>query len=474
VIRVFSFLKRDSSSGLLHFRYVVPERYRLIFGRREIKRSLKTADKRIAFPLAMRYYSEIQAQIQKIEGFMAKKPKKDSGFFFEKIDIAGLDVRKGTAKSIVIDYGDDPAKELAALEKIRAMLGGAVQAVTTPAPVVGGGRSDKLSVLCKKYREEKLREGSWIAKTADSHEALHLLLISILGNVESATVTRSHAVQVKEILLKLPANMDKSPQFRGKSYKQILAMNPEPQGIKTVIDKITKLRALFQWAHDNEACPSNPFQNLKPTDGRRARDQKKRFTDDDLQALFDPNRFNSSQLDSFKFFMPLLALHTGARVGELANLRTVDVQEKDGITILDLNDEVKRKKTKSSVRRIPLHPYLLEVGFADYVAKIQQQGHERLFPDACRNITGASDKMSDWFNRTYLPNTEIDRDKKSFHSFRHTFADSLKQLDVPTLKIEAFTGHADSAISTGTYGKDYPMSTLYEVVCKLNFGLKVK
>ncbi len=477
MIRVFSFLQRHKHSGIIYFRYTIPERYRQIFGRREVKRSLGTADKRVAFPLAMRYYHEIQVQIQRIEGGMKsrKKGKEEDDFFFEKIKVGELDVKKGVAKKIEVDFGGDEKKELAALEKIRNMLGNAVQVAHTPAPAVAlGGQSLKLSDLCKKYREEKLREGAWVEKTADSHEVLHRLLINVLGNVQSATVIRAHAVQVKEILLKLPANMDKSPKFRGKSYKQVLAMNPEPQGIKTVIDKITKLTSLFEWAFQSGYCPLNPFAGLKPTDKRRARDQRRRFTNEDLQAIFDPSKFNRDKLDSFQFFVPLLALHTGARVNELASLRTVDAQAEGEIVILDLNDEAARKKTASSVRRIPLHPFLLKIGFADYVAQMREKGHERLFPRAHLNKTGAGDKMSDWFNRSYLPTVLVDRERKSFHSFRHTFADSLKQLDVPLPKIEAFTGHSDGTMAGGRYGKDFSMVALFEVVCKLDFGLKVK
>ncbi len=478
MIRVFPFLKRDVTSGNLTFRYVIPERYRAAFGRREIKRSLQTADRRIAIPLAMRYYAEVQSQIQQInEGASMRKRKvtrqvKQDDFSLSKIVIDDLDGRTGKAKGINIDFDGDEVKELAALEKVRSMLG-AVQQAPPAAHVAPSDGSVNLSVLCKKYREEKLKESKWTPKTADSHEVLHNLLINIVGNVESSTVTKSQARVVKETLMALPPNMDKSPQFRGKSVKQILGMKPKAQGIKTVIDKMVKLSSLFGWGCDNGYCPVNPFAGLKPSDGRRARDQKKRFSEDDLQKIFDPERYNKAVLDHFKFFVPLIALHTGARVNEIASLRVVDVEEEDGIVVLNLTVEAASKKTKSSTRRVPLHPYLMEVGFADYVRGIKKGGHERLFPRAFGNKTGAGDKMSDFFNRTFLSKTGIDTDKKSFHSFRHTFTDSLKQLDANPLKIGAITGHVDPSMTTGRYGKDYPMAALYEVVCLLDFKLQV-
>ena len=39
--------------------------------------------------------------------------------------------------------------------------------------------------------------------------------------------------------------------------------------------------------------------------------------------------------------------------------------------------------------------------------------------------------------------------KITFHSFRHTFIDQLKQLDVPDGKIQELVGHANHSITTG-------------------------
>ena len=54
MIRAFSFLQRDPSSGILSFRLRVPPHLQRIVGKVEIKRSLRTADKRLAMPIAFR------------------------------------------------------------------------------------------------------------------------------------------------------------------------------------------------------------------------------------------------------------------------------------------------------------------------------------------------------------------------------------------------------------------------------------
>ena len=58
---------------------------------------------------------------------------------------------------------------------------------------------------------------------------------------------------------------------------------------------------------------------------------------------------------------------------------------------------------------------------------------------------------------------------KCFHSFRHCFADGLKQAGVDGLIIAQLMGHVDASMSTGRYGKSYPLATLNEAVCRLSF-----
>ncbi len=61
-----------------------------------------------------------------------------------------------------------------------------------------------------------------------------------------------------------------------------------------------------------------------------------------------------------------------------------------------------------------------------------------------------------------------------FMSFRHTFANALKQAEANTLHIAQLMGHADASLATGRYGKDYPLEILYQTICLLDFMKKGK
>ncbi len=65
------------------------------------------------------------------------------------------------------------------------------------------------------------------------------------------------------------------------------------------------------------------------------------------------------------WWLPVLALHTGARLEELAQLQHADLlSDSDGVTFLAITGEGERRvKNAHSVRAVPLHPLLVELGF---------------------------------------------------------------------------------------------------------------
>ena len=82
----------------------------------------------------------------------------------------------------------------------------------------------------------------------------------------------------------------------------------------------------------------------------------------------------------------LIAIFTGSRLNEVCGLRVSDVQERDGILCISINDDdpdgKKRLKTKASRRMVPVHSKLIAFGFKDLVQAARQRGSDaRLFPD---------------------------------------------------------------------------------------------
>jgi len=479
MIRAFSFLQRDHKSGLLHFRLRVPGHLQAIIGKTEIKRSLRTADKRVAIPVAYRLYSELQDYFEKLEKGepmrKRKRPaKKDDSL--QKIVFDELTLPSGAkAKGVVIDTGCDKKDAEVAGQLLGSIQSTTPTAISTAKESTGG----KLLKVAEKYRGEKVTEGSWTQKTHDEHKALHELLSQILGNVDIAAIGHKEARTFKEILLQLPSNMTKG-RFAGKSVRQLLGMNiPDSARMhpRTVNEKIQRVSSLFGWAVRHGYTTVNPFEGLKMRLQSKASEERAVFDPDDLGKLFDPARFSPEKIRKpFQYWCPLLALYTGARAQEVAQLRVQDVFEAEpGLWGIRITKEAGKLKTVASQREIPLHPAIIQRGFLEYVERTKAAGHEKLFPEAWDTQNGPGDKLSRWF-AVYRKNLKIGSLRKGdglpvkcFHSFRHNFADGLKQAGADPLKIAQLMGHADPNISTGRYGKGFPLPVLYEAVCLLDF-----
>ncbi|MBW2635100.1 MAG: hypothetical protein JRE14_13440 [Deltaproteobacteria bacterium] len=129
----------------------------------------------------------------------------------------------------------------------------------------------------------------------------------------------------------------------------------------------------------------NLTEGLRLKDKRRADEKQDIFTIEELKRLFvDSKEYgNDKHIHSHNFWIPLIALYTGARLEEICQLLLTDVTERDGIWCLSINetDAPDMKSVKSGERRIiPLHPFLIEdLRFIEYVKSIPKKD-VRVFP----------------------------------------------------------------------------------------------
>jgi hypothetical protein len=75
------------------------------------------------------------------------------------------------------------------------------------------------------------------------------------------------------------------------------------------------------------------------------------------------------------FWLPLLALYSGARLNELAPLTVRDVKrdEPSGLhymTVIEDTEGGRTVKTEGSLRAVPIHPELIRIGILEFVASI--------------------------------------------------------------------------------------------------------
>jgi len=212
------------------------------------------------------------------------------------------------------------------------------------------------------------------------------------------------------------------------------------------------------------------------------------FDSDDLKAIFEGEE--SIRLLSARKYMPsrpwglLIALYTGARASEIFSL-TLDDLKLDGDTLyFDIVEREghSRVKNDASVRGVPVHPKLIELGFRKYVKKAEQvQSHlplPMLFPDIKQSPQhGWSRNTTRWINEQYLPPIGVKKDKKKvFHSFRHSLSDRFRrEASANQLKVSAYIGHNDDYGKLPTwktgYGSPFRPSELVEIADSIDYGL---
>lgn len=160
----------------------------------------------------------------------------------------------------------------------------------------------------------------------------------------------------------------------------------------------------------------------------------------DNQELKQFLKTADTEEQAWKKWIIYLVIYTGARRGELVQLRkeNVKVDEKTGRHYLLITDihESQKLKSENAKRKIPLHQNLIEAGFLDYVGRAEERVFEEL---------ASSEAVTRWFARQMVKvgvSTENELGHvRSYHSFRHSFISTVRNNGVPVNLVQQVVGH---------------------------------
>ncbi|MEY2890314.1 MAG: hypothetical protein RJA98_222 [Pseudomonadota bacterium] len=238
---------------------------------------------------------------------------------------------------------------------------------------------------------------------------------------------------------------------------------------RTIEKQLTFLRAAWQCAVNDNLLDANPWVGVKVALDDERTESKSRLPFDiaELNKLFKGEVYKPwfeprPSLGNACYWLPLLALFTGARVEELAQMTRGDVkQDPEHGWYLSIRPEAqtgKRVKTASSIRNVAMHPEILRLGFLAHVEKLKPQ--DRIFPALRPDKYGKlATVFSTWWGR-YSDECEVTDSRKVFHSFRHTFIQvcKTKAKAIPPEVREAIVGHLAAGDIEQTYGDAlYPL-----------------
>jgi integrase len=162
-------------------------------------------------------------------------------------------------------------------------------------------------------------------------------------------------------------------------------------------------------------------------------------------------------------WVPWICAYSGARAGEITQLRGQDVIERDGTKALRITPDAGPIKTRKA-RTVPLHEHLIAQGFLEFV---NSKGKGPLFYYAeqeapTREITNpkrsravqARNRLGEWVRSIGV----ADKEASPTHGWRHTFKQIADRHRISDRVSDAITGHAPP-----TEGRAYGAPTLEDM-----------
>ena len=181
---------------------------------------------------------------------------------------------------------------------------------------------------------------------------------------------------------------------------------------------------------------------------------------------------NATVWQDAAYWVPLLLAYTFMSREEACGLECVEVifdvstpfllvkanmtKSKDGVTAAGL-------KRPSRYRVIPLHPEILRLGFEDYVAAIEAEGHKMLFPELYRGdlakrggvrfYATCGRYLLDYVDRiTPLLRTASGK-RADLHSMRTSGGSALEDSQAKQIHVDDIMGHARKGTGPRNYSK---------------------
>jgi integrase len=328
-----------------------------------------------------------------------------------------------------------------------------------PSSVTFGELADMyVAAKLKEFAANGIRQ-----KSADRTKSAVVYLKEVMGAGTPLAQIDYDAIQrARELVAQTPSNRHKV--YPGKPL--LTQIDRAKNDGKPLLSPPTQsfyldvLRDLLGLAVPKKLLPSNPALGVKPLVVDRTPQHLKRlpWTPEQIVGFFAGSFYRSCAPDaaqpytmpdrSWRFWVPLLMLFSGARPGEIMQLETCDLKTTaTGVWYLDLRDDpetgkAKRLKNEYSRRRIPLHPELVKLGFVSFVEERRKaKDGPLLFNNVKPDRYGSlSTGVSKAFHRTFLKQDVKLSDKQVLYSLRHNVRDALRRAKAPDETLEFLTG----------------------------------
>lgn len=225
------------------------------------------------------------------------------------------------------------------------------------------------------------RRKTWVGKTRNDYRRVLDLVQALVGRTKKLALVSAQDVKtVRDELANLPGNGTKFSRNEGRSLTDLIHADDagEPISGKTQDKYFAMFRGFLIWAVDEELLPKMSGAAVKVVRSKDdSEDTRRTYSVDQLKSIFSSPIFTGCKSDVRRsdvgslvlrdstFWVPLVALFSGMRMGEIAQLLVADVRVENEVLYF---------------RRVPVHATLLEIGFIEYVASVWVEGDEAPVP----------------------------------------------------------------------------------------------
>lgn len=238
--------------------------------------------------------------------------------------------------------------------------------------------------------------------------------------------------------------------FKDHRLAEVNPRTGRPISAKTVKDNdLSALKSVFGWAVNNGRLSANPATGITIKLGKKAKVRPKYFTDAEAKALLSAawnleRGGENEQTYLAKRWAPWLLAYTGARLGEMVQLRKEDLRQEEDHWVLSITPEAGTVKTNEA-RDVVLHDHLVELGFPRFVASCKH-GHLFLSSAPDGDIRGrwlsVKNRVTD-FVRTIITDPNVSPN----HGWRHTFKTIGREVGMNPTILDAIQGQAPRTVA---------------------------
>ena len=243
-------------------------------------------------------------------------------------------------------------------------------------------------------------------------------------------------------------------------YQEHLAQNKN--STRTIDNKIGNIRVLFNFAiKQGHYFEKNPAENRALlTKKQRIAGGFAKFEIEEVTQIFTAEEFTrEKERDPDFYYLCILGLITGCRVGELSSLSKKDFKKTIAGTDYIV---IKDAKTLAGIRSVPFSSNIYSTGLREF---IDSRKDDNVFKYVEREGKGSGNASGKKFTRL-LETLNLKRDKLVFHSLRKFLNDYLLKNNVPYEPRCQYVGHEIGDTNVSTYTKQFSEDELLKYIEK--------